>query len=165
MEQNNYKLDDFLREQVDEAELPFQEVYWEKMEAMLDREDGKAGIPWWKRGLPLLLTVFILGTGALLYSKLKKATPQLATETVQTPAQGSNLPSGSAAGDSIMQKASASSDTELATTTDQTTGPEDAPATNTALDAKDVQSGPATPPNKKDIVVSGIIKKLLRLKQ
>lgn len=155
MEQNNYKLDDFLREQVDEAELPFQEVYWEKMEAMLDREDGKAGIPWWKRGLPLLLTVFILGTGALLYSKLKKATPQLATETVQTQAQGSNLPSGSAEGDSILQKASASTVTELATTTDQTTGPEDAPATNTALDAKDVQSGPATPPNKKDLVVSG----------
>lgn len=63
-------LDELLREQVDEAQIPFKEEYWDKMSARLDEEDkgNKRGFPFW-RGLSILLLLLATGIGAYVVPK------------------------------------------------------------------------------------------------
>ncbi|MBK8686149.1 MAG: hypothetical protein IPN26_14900 [Bacteroidetes bacterium] len=91
MKQNNHLFDDFLKGQVEEAEVTFKEEYWQKMESLLDQEEGKKSSPWWRKGLGIVLALLAIGTSALVY---KKATQPNSQEQAIAVAQGQNLDSG-----------------------------------------------------------------------
>ena len=91
MKQNNHLFDDFLKGQVEEAEVTFKEEYWQKMESLLDQEEGKKSAPWWRKGLGIVLALLAIGTSALVY---KKATHQSPQERAIAMAQGQTLDSG-----------------------------------------------------------------------
>lgn len=91
MKQNNHLFDDFLKGQVEEAEVTFKEEYWQKMESLLDQEEGKKSSPWWRKGLGIVLALLAIGTSALVY---KKATQPNSQEQAIAVAQGQTLDSG-----------------------------------------------------------------------
>lgn len=71
MNQNDNKLDSFLRHKLDEDIPVFKEDYWDKMTELLDNEDDKKkGTPWFKRGLILLAITGLLSLGTYIYSKI-----------------------------------------------------------------------------------------------
>ena len=82
-------IDQLLRDQVEEAQIPFKEAYWTDMAAKLDERDkGKKKFFLW-RGLSILAVLLTVGISAYLFPKLKnKPTPQ--TQTIPNKTQTSH---------------------------------------------------------------------------
>ncbi|MBL7773826.1 MAG: outer membrane beta-barrel protein [Chitinophagaceae bacterium] len=79
-------LDELLKDRVEEAQIPFKEEYWTKMEARLDEEDKgkKRGFPYW-RGLSVLLVLLATGIGAYVVPKFMTKKSEAKNEQSASP--------------------------------------------------------------------------------
>lgn len=83
MQHEQNPLDQFLKEQVDNAHFDFDESYWEKASKMLDeQEQNDKKIAWWKRtGIVALFVTLILTIGYFITNKFDNKENQI----TQTP--------------------------------------------------------------------------------
>jgi hypothetical protein len=72
MKQEHNQLDDFLHDQVENAQFDFKEAYWDKMEVLLDEEPKNKKKPLFWRGLSIFVVALILSAGAYILPKLKQ---------------------------------------------------------------------------------------------
>jgi len=84
MKQNNHLLDDFLRSQVEDADLSYKEEYWEKMSSILDEEEKKKRFPFFWRGLSVFLVLLAIGIGAYLSPLFKDKSDKKKGKEIQT---------------------------------------------------------------------------------
>lgn len=74
MKPDKNKLDEYLRQKVDQASFPYKEEYWQKMSAILDERDKKKN-PFFRRGLYILLGLIVIGGVALYLSTSRQGQP------------------------------------------------------------------------------------------
>lgn len=72
MKQEHNQLDDFLHDQVENAQFDFKEAYWDKMEVLLDEEQKQKRKPLFWRGLSIFVVALIVSAGAYILPKLKQ---------------------------------------------------------------------------------------------
>lgn len=65
MKKNQHKLDDFLKEKVEETDFRMPDGEWQRMSAMLDEQDTKKRGAWWKSWLMIAL-IGLISLGAFL---------------------------------------------------------------------------------------------------